>query len=113
MQLNLYDVKDIQILEVLFDDFVTRSLKITDEHNNTYTIKMFADDTCLYIEVDNREAAAVAINEDLDEINNWAKKWLVNFSAPKTKSLVISNKRDRRLNPVVNVGGTDIDEVDN
>jgi len=44
MQLNLYDVKDIQIEEVLFDDFVTRSLRITDEHNNTYTIKMFADD---------------------------------------------------------------------
>ena len=44
MQLNLYDVKDIQIEEVLFDDFVPRSLRITDEHNNTYTIKMFADD---------------------------------------------------------------------
>jgi hypothetical protein len=44
MQISLYDVKSIQIEEVLFDDFVTRSLRITDEHNNTYTIKMFADD---------------------------------------------------------------------
>ena len=44
MQLSLYDVKSIQIEEVLFDDFVTRSLRITDEHNNIYTIKMFADD---------------------------------------------------------------------
>ena len=44
MQLSLYDVKSIYIEEVLFDDFVTRSLRITDEQNNTYTIKMFADD---------------------------------------------------------------------
>ena len=28
-------------------------------------IRLFADDTCLYIEIDNREEAAEFVNEDL------------------------------------------------
>ena len=74
-------------------------------------IRLFADDTCLFIEVDNREDAANAINEDLAEINNWSKKWLVTFSAPKTKSLIISNKRDVDQSPPVFLDGHRIEEV--
>ena len=55
-------------------------------------IRLFADDTCLYITVDNREEAALLINEDIDNIQTWADQWLINFSAPKTKTLLISNK---------------------
>ena len=33
-------------------------------------IRMFADDTCLFIEVDNREEAAANINDDMDSISN-------------------------------------------
>ena len=65
-------------------------------------IKLFADDTCLYIEVDDREEAAAALNGDLHEIDSWAKRWLVTFSAAKTKSLIISNKRDR-LDQVIGI----------
>ena len=52
------------------------------------------DDTCLYIEGDNRDRAAAFFNEDLSVIDDWAKQWLVTFSPPKTKSLLISNKGD-------------------
>ena len=39
-------------------------------------IRMFADDTCLFITVDNREDAAVLINDDLVYITGWANQWL-------------------------------------
>ena len=55
---------------------------------------MFADDTCLIIEVDNREETAEQIDEDLEAINAWSKQWLVNFSPSKTKSLIVSTKQD-------------------
>ncbi len=62
---------------------------------------MFADDTCLFIEVDDRQETASKINDDLAAINEWSNQWLVNFSPPKTKSLTISNKKDSDLNPPV------------
>ena len=74
-------------------------------------IRMFADDTCLIIEVDNREETAELINEDLESINVWSKQWLVNFSASKTKSLIVSTKHDSANNPPVTLNGQLIDEV--
>ena len=75
-------------------------------------IRLFADDTCLFIEVDNRERTAELINADLVQIQNWANRWLVTFSPTKTKSLIISNKDDAILNPQVELNGHAIDEVD-
>ena len=48
-------------------------------------IRFFADDTCLFIEVDNREESVAKINADLEQINKWSKKWLVTFSPSKKK----------------------------
>ena len=50
-------------------------------------IRLFADDTCLFIEVDNRQETANKINEDLSSISEWSNQWLVNFSPSKTKSM--------------------------
>ena len=55
--------------------------------------------TCLFITVDNREIAARLINEDLVSIENWANKWLVNFSPAKTESMIFSLKRQLALHP--------------
>jgi hypothetical protein len=73
---------------------------------------MFADDTCLFLEVDNRDTCSVLINEDLNDIERWAKRWLVNFSAAKTKSMIISNLRDRHLNSILQFCGAPIENVD-
>ena len=85
---------------------------ITDEvlHAN---IRLFADDTCLFIDVDNRNIAANHLNDDLERINLWSKKWLVSFSPHKTKSLIISNKQDSALNPPVYLNNSQIEEVKN
>jgi hypothetical protein len=58
-------------------------------------IRLFADDTCLYIEVDDPDTAADAINNDLESIQNWADRWLITFSPPKTEDMIITNKRPR------------------
>ena len=56
------------------------------------SIRLFADDTSLYIMVENPQIAARLLNLDLDIISNWALDWLVDFNARKTMSLLLSTK---------------------
>ena len=51
------------------------------------------------------------MNEDLARVEQWADKWLINFSAPKTKVLTISNKPDSSCNPPILFKNAIIDEV--
>ncbi len=74
-------------------------------------IRLFADDTCLYIEVDDRDETARLINQDLEALSLWSKNWLVSFSAAKTKTITISNKPDAGLNPSLFLEGVKIDKV--
>ena len=55
-------------------------------------IRLFADDTCLFIEVDDPEEAAQALNDDLDRLNKWAIDWKVKFSPPKRRILLLVGK---------------------
>ena len=74
-------------------------------------IRLYADDTCLFLEVADRESTAKLIDQDLKRIAEWAKKWLLTFSPTKTKSLVISNKKDLKLNPPIYFNNIEIEEV--
>jgi hypothetical protein len=81
----------------------------------TYVVRhckicLFADDTCLYIEVDDPEEAAIALNADLVNIQSWADRWLITFSPPKTEDLIITNKRPRP-HPDLSLGGAAIKQV--
>ena len=55
-------------------------------------IRLFADDTSLYIVVENPDDAAKLLNADLRKITTWAEQWLVTFNPPKTESMLISRK---------------------
>jgi len=57
----------------------------TDIHS---PIRLFADDTTLYIEVDDPQRAVDCINADLAKIQSWAKSWPVTFNPWKTESLL-------------------------
>ena len=83
---------------------------ITQEVSNCH-IRLFADDTCLFIEVNDRATAAEQINTDLQHLSQWADKWLVTFSPPKTKLLTISNKKDAYRNPPITFHGYILKEV--
>ena len=62
-------------------------------------IRLFADDTSLYIIVDNPLQAAERLNEDLDKIHLWAAKWLVSFNPAKSESILFSRKLNRPFHP--------------
>ena len=64
-------------------------------------IRLFADDTSLYIITDDIQESAKKLNIDLQEINKWAKKWLVNFNPTKTESLLITTKKYSSIPPLV------------
>jgi len=78
---------------------------------NHCNIRLFADDTCLFIEVDNRADTATNIENDLANIEKWAERWLVTFAPEKTKSLTISNKHDANLNPDIHFKGHVVEKV--
>lgn len=56
-------------------------------------VHLYADDTCLSINFNqtNLESKTISLNNDLEQINKWAKMWHVTFSAEKTKSLLIKH----------------------
>ena len=56
------------------------------------SVRLFADDTILYIIVENPYAAAITLNNDLYYITSWASDWLVNFNAAKTLSMLLTLK---------------------
>ena len=45
------------------------------------SVRLFADDTSLYLIVDNPAEAARCINSDLERMHQWAERWLVKFNA--------------------------------
>ena len=51
------------------------------------SIRLFADDTSLYIIVDCPTHSASLLNADLRTISDWTDAWLVTFNANKTMSL--------------------------
>ena len=65
----------------------------------TSNIRLFADDTSLYVIVDQPNTAASILNNDLSRIHEWAKKWLVSFNPSKTESLTISKKINQPIHP--------------
>ena len=71
---------------------------------------MFADDTILYIIVDNPSDSVDSLNDDLDRVTEWASQWIVKFSPSKTKAMLVSkNKSD--VPPPIYMEGSIIEEV--
>ena len=75
-------------------------------------IRLFADDTSLFIIVDDPVTAAGCINADLGKISNWASTWLVTFNPSKTETLLISRKLNKPLHPPLFMQNHLISEVD-
>ena len=72
---------------------------IVNEINSN--IKLFADDTSLYLIVDDPISTAESLNSDINKINDWSMKWLVKFNPKKTESMVISRKSDKPFHPQI------------
>ena len=75
------------------------------------TVRLFADDTSLYVIVDEPAGAAKCLNSDLELIYQWAKRWLVKFNAAKSESLLISRKANKPFHPPLLMNNEPIKEV--
>ena len=62
-------------------------------------IRLFADDTSLYIIVETPAAAAACLNTDLSKISRWSALWLVRFKPVKNESMLLSRKRNKPYHP--------------
>jgi hypothetical protein len=72
------------LLFILFINDIVTNIKAS--------IKLFADDTGLYVTAD-------IINRDLEKIHQWSVNWLVKFNPQKTETMVISRKLIKPLQP--------------
>ena len=75
------------------------------------TIKLFADDTSLYLIVDDPQETAQTLNDDLVKLHAWSTKWLVNFNPQKTETMTISWKLNKPNQPNLIMNNTIISTV--
>ena len=64
----------------------------------TSSIKMFADDTKIYREINNAEDT-LALQSDLDCLENWTRSWQVKFNPQKCEAMRITHKQDKSKHP--------------
>ena len=76
------------------------------------TVRLFADDTTLYLIVDDPHGAARQLNSDLEKkIHVWAERWLVKFNPTKSEALLLSRKTNKPLHPPLLMNNEPIHEV--
>ena len=81
-------------------------------HVQSTEVRLFADDTILYVIADDPADSVENLNRDLQNIKTWADQWLVKFSPSKTKSLTLRKKsKDNVAPPPLIFGDTEVDEV--
>ena len=81
---------------------------VTDIGSN---IRLFADDTRLFIIVENPDMTAEILNMDLEKIMEWANCWLVTITPTNTESLLILRKIKRPVHPPLFMDNQVIEEV--
>ena len=81
---------------------------VSDINSN---IRLFADDTTIYVIVENPLTASVVLNSDMQKIDSWADMWLVKFNPLKSESFTVSRKLNRPYHPPIYTGNQQIAEV--
>ena len=66
---------------------------INDLVNNLHcNVKLYADDTTIYIDTDNLDESTHLMNMDLQAVSEWSRTWLVTFCPNKTEYMLITHK---------------------
>ncbi len=74
-------------------------------------IRLFADDTSLYIIVDDPLSSSISLNDDLQTIHTWSKRWLVSFNPSKTETMIFSRKCNKPVHPNLIMNDVVLDPV--
>ena len=75
-------------------------------------IRLFADDCVCYHEI-NGTADTVKLQEDIDCLGSWARKWGMRFQSVKCNIMQITKKWIKKINASYNLEGTVLDNVEN
>ena len=75
------------------------------------SIKLFADDTTLYLIVEDPIRAANLMDGDLDKVQKWANTWLVKFNPQKTEEIIFSRKTSHIVHPKLSMNNVEIQRV--
>ena len=74
------------------------------------SIKLFADDTTIYVIIEDKYEGANTLNLNLNKVHQWSEKWLVTFNPQKTECLLISRK-SANVHPTLYLNDEPIQEV--
>ena len=69
-------------------------------HNVERDIKVFADNTSLFVTVRDVSEASLDLTKNLAKISLRAWQWKVKFNADKTEEDLFSCKRERSIHPI-------------
>ena len=75
-------------------------------------IRLFADDTSLYMIVEDPGSVADLMNTDLSKIHSWANQWLVKFNPNKTEELIITKKHQPPNHPPLFMNNVQVTRVE-
>ena len=100
----------------LRDGIYSRASSLSSFHNDIVNgidsnIRLFADNTSLFIIVDNAPYAAACLNFDFDRITRWTATWLVTFNPSKREALLLSRKLNDIHHPTLYMENVQIQEV--
>ena len=88
------------------------SLYINDITADIYSeIRLFADDCVCYREIKGPEDT-LKLQEDIDRLGCWARKWGMRFQPVKCNIVQITRKRIKKINASYNLEGTVLDNVE-
>ena len=79
-------------------------------------IKLFSDNTSLYLILDEPQHSAKILNSDLDKILTWfshVSNWLLSFNPQKSETMTISRRVDKPHHPHLYMNNSIITEVQN
>ena len=74
-------------------------------------IRIFADDTGLYIIVYNPISAANELNAELAKIHAWAVRWLLSFNPAKSETMILSRKHNKPFHSALSMNQNMISNV--
>jgi ABC-type antimicrobial peptide transport system ATPase subunit len=75
-------------------------------------MRFFADDTSMFLIVDDAIASSDILNRDMNTITSWSNKWLVSFNSQKTEMMVISRKVYKPHHPSLAMNNEKLKEVE-
>ena len=78
----------------------------------TQEIRLFADGCVCYREMKGTEDT-VKLQEDVDRLSCWARKWGMRFQPDKCNIMQITRKRTKMINASYNLEGTVLDNLEN